>query len=271
VVARVWGEWTLFKRWWLAMWLTLVTHPLLDGMTVYGTQLALPFTDTPYGVGSVFIIDPAYTVPLLVGGIWAMISRGNGFGLKANTVGLVLSTTYLAWAVAAQQFVARIAQDSLAANGIQAERLLVTPTAFNTVLWRVVAIDGDTYREGYYSLLDSQKDAGKPQIAFEAYPRGNALADAARDVDGVQRLRDFTHGFYALRRDGEQLLISDLRMGQEPAYTFNFAVATYKGAAVVPLVPAVQLGRRADLDCALPWLGRRLMGEDLPTLGKFCQ
>ncbi len=39
------------------MWLALVTHPLLDAMTVYGTQLALPFTNHPYGVGSVFIID----------------------------------------------------------------------------------------------------------------------------------------------------------------------------------------------------------------------
>ena len=26
-----------FRRWWLAMWLALVTHPLLDTMTVYGT------------------------------------------------------------------------------------------------------------------------------------------------------------------------------------------------------------------------------------------
>src|SRR5690606_29423639 len=32
-----------FRRWWLAMWLALVTHPLLDAMTVYGTHLLLPF------------------------------------------------------------------------------------------------------------------------------------------------------------------------------------------------------------------------------------
>ena len=34
---------------------------------------------------------------------------------------------------------------------------------------------------------------------------------------------------------------------------------------------AQQLGSRPDLDCALPWLGRRLKGEDLPTLARFCQ
>ncbi len=50
-----------FRVWWLAMWLALVTHPLLDAMTVYGTQLLLPFTAYPFGVGSIFIIDPLYT------------------------------------------------------------------------------------------------------------------------------------------------------------------------------------------------------------------
>ena len=100
-IARLHGEWAQWRRWWLAIWLALVTHPLLDTMTVYGTQLALPFSDHPFGVGSVFIIDPLYTVPLLVGAIWAVAARGSPRGLRANTIGLVLSTAYLAWGVAA--------------------------------------------------------------------------------------------------------------------------------------------------------------------------
>ena len=38
-VARLHGEPAQWRRWWLAIWLALVTHPLLDAMTVYGTQL----------------------------------------------------------------------------------------------------------------------------------------------------------------------------------------------------------------------------------------
>ena len=56
-----------WRAWWLAIWLALVTHPLLDALTVYGTRLALPFSDRPYGVGSVFIIDPLVTLPWLAG------------------------------------------------------------------------------------------------------------------------------------------------------------------------------------------------------------
>ena len=75
-VARLQGSWVHWRRWWLAMWLALITHPLLDAMTVHGTQLGLPFTSHPYGVGSVFIVDPLYTLPLLFGTTWALLTRG---------------------------------------------------------------------------------------------------------------------------------------------------------------------------------------------------
>ena len=86
-------------------------------MTVYGTQLALPFSNHPFAVGSVAIIDPLYTLPLLFGAGWALASRGSRLGLRANVAGLVLSTAYLGWGFAAQQQVERIARASLAVAG----------------------------------------------------------------------------------------------------------------------------------------------------------
>ena len=240
------------------MWLALVTHPLLDAMTVYGTQLALPFTNHPYGVG------------------WALASRGSGQGrgrgtacgfargLTANSVGLVISTAYLVWGVAVQQHVSQIASASLASPGIRAESLLVTPTAFNTVLWRVVAVSGDSYHEGFYSLLDKT-----PQVAFDAYPRGNAVATELSGMEGVQRLKGFTKGFFALRDEAGRVLISDLRMGQEPDYLFTFAVAEKRSAAV-PLAVPEQLGRRGDIKCRLSWMGQRIAGTAPPPPAKFC-
>ncbi|MFO0524231.1 MAG: metal-dependent hydrolase, partial [bacterium] len=44
-----------FLPWLLTVWLVLVTHALLDAVTVYGTRLALPFSSQPYGLGSIFI------------------------------------------------------------------------------------------------------------------------------------------------------------------------------------------------------------------------
>jgi inner membrane protein len=258
LVARVAGDWHQWKRWWLAMWLALVTHPLLDAMTVYGTQLALPFSDHPFGVGSVFIIDPLYTLPLLAGTGWALAKKGGGRSFTANAAGLLLSTAYLGWGVMAQAQVERVARESLAAQGIVAERVLVSPSAFNSVLWRVVAVAGDDYHEGFRSLLD---DA--PTMAFDRFPRGTALAAELSDHDGLRRIAAFSKGFYKLQQEGDRVLLTDLRMGQEPAYSFSFVIAR-RASAPVPLAVPEQVGRRPDLARAMPWLWRRALGEPLP-------
>ncbi len=258
MVARLHGEWSVWRRWWLAIWLALVTHPLLDAMTVYGTQLALPFSNHPFGVGSVFIIDPLYTLPLLVGTGWVLAVRGRRRGLTANAAGLVLSTVYLAWGFAAQQQVDRIAHASLDAQGIAAERVLVTPTPFNSVLWRVIAMEGDYYHEGFYSLLDAV-----PRIEFDRFPRGNALASELQGIDGVQRIAAFSKCFFKLHQNGARVLISDLRMGQEPTYIFTFAIAD-KHSEAAPLAVSEQQGARPDIKRGLPWLWKRALGELLP-------
>src|SRR5690606_10156653 len=53
-------------RLFLTLWLVLITHPLLDAFTSYGTQLWWPLTPTPTAWASLFIVDPYFTVPLLV-------------------------------------------------------------------------------------------------------------------------------------------------------------------------------------------------------------
>jgi inner membrane protein len=250
------GAWgSNFLHWWLALWLVLITHPLLDTMTVYGTQLLMPFSDHPFGVGSVFIIDPAYTLPLIVG-VVAAIRLKNASGLRWNAAALVLTTLYLGWSVMAQQHVDRIARASLASKGIDAQGLLVTPAPFNTVLWRLVATTPEQYFEGYYSLLDDQ-----PTVQWTAYPRGAELIAEHGADDSVARIAAFSHGFFSLQAVDGRLMLTDLRMGQEPAYVFRFDVgALHAVGAEAP----VQLSMRPDLGRGLPWLWDRIWGVDAP-------
>lgn len=255
VVARWHGESALFKRWTLALWLVLFTHPLLDTMTVYGTQLLQPFTDHPFGVGSIFIIDPAYTVPLIVG-VVAALRLDNIRGQRWNAAGLLLSTLYLAWSFGAQQHVDRIARASLQTAGIESQGLLVTPAPFNTVLWRLVATTPTQYFEGYHSLLDD-----RAEIRWTAYPRGGDLIERYGQAESVARIAAFSHGFFSLQNGGNRLLLTDLRMGLEPTYTFRFDIGSPTG---IGQSPVSQLPMRPDLGLALPWLWQRLLGNDVP-------
>lgn len=258
-IARLHDQWPLWRRWSLAAWLALITHPLLDTLTIYGTQLALPFSNHPYGLGSVFVIDPLYTLPLLLGVLAALVWRNQlDRALRANALGLVLSTAYLLWGMAVQHHVRVLAQDSLARQGVQAETLLVTPTAFNSLLWRVVATTPTQYHEGFYSLLD-QGDAP----LWEVHDRGAALIQAYAGTPAYERLHRFTHGLVAMQAVNGRAYLSDLRMGQTPHFSFTFEVGPASGADTSPQA-TVARGSRPELARALPWLWARMRGEPLP-------
>ena len=53
-----------YKRWVLLFFLCLVTHPLLDMHTDYGTQFLWPF-DLRIAYKNIFVVDPIYTIPFL--------------------------------------------------------------------------------------------------------------------------------------------------------------------------------------------------------------
>jgi len=250
------GERARFRRWWVAMWLALVTHPLLDAMMVYGTQLMLPFTNYPFGVGSVFIIDPLYTVPL-VAGVVVGVTRRQWRGLPWVHAGLVLSTAYLSWSVAAQWHVRGLANASLAGQ-VPPTAMLVTPAPFNTLLWRIVAMRADgSYDEGFRSVLDDDQP-----IRWERFG-APPVSESVRTLPAVQRLAAFSHGFYKVHARDGRAWVTDLRMGQEPNYSFSFLVAEEQGEVWRPVVPRNQ-GSRGDARRALAWLWERMWGRDVP-------
>jgi inner membrane protein len=207
-------------RWFFAMQLALITHPVLDAFTVYGTQLWWPMKVSPTMWSSVFIIDPLYTLWLLIACAIAWVARERIVAQRALLAGLILSTIYLGWSLAAKALVDRAADEALADIGLQDAPRLSIPMPFNTLLWRVVAMTPDGYVEGERSLV-----ADRGPMRFRTHASDVDALRAVADYKAVARLRWFNHGFMkAQERDG-RLILSDLRMGLEPDYLFNFAVA----------------------------------------------
>jgi inner membrane protein len=247
-----------FGRWWLAMWLALVTHALLDAMTIYGTRLGLPFTDHAFAVGSLFIVDPCYTLPLLAGVI-ALVWRGAP-AARWNRWGLVLSTLYAGWSVAAQQSTAHAARAELARQAVAVTSLVVTPAPLQTLLWRVVALTETRAYEAFRSVLD-----GEAPLRFTAIDRGAELRQLVAGVDAVQRLERFSGGATRLAREGDAVRITDLRMGREPHYVFSFVVAQLgPDGRVVPVEPTERTGARIDAGRELAWVWARMWGAEVP-------
>jgi inner membrane protein len=216
------GAPNLTARWSLAWLLALLTHVGIDAMTSYGTQFLQPFTDHAFAVGSVFIIDPLYTLPLLLGLLWSGLRARRGVDWRGpNRCALVFSCCYLLWSVGAQHQVRSVAQQALAEQGVPDAQLFVYATPFNTVLWRVLAITPTHSYEGFYSLLDQGH-----HIPLTATQRGQEYLQRWASVPAVQAMQRFTQGPIRMElRDG-RVLLTDLRMGHEPHYSFVFDLGT---------------------------------------------
>jgi inner membrane protein len=264
LLALVTRTYALLPRWWLMVMLGLVTHSVLDAMTIYGTQLALPFSDHPFGLGSLFIIDPLYTLPLLLGLAMTLMLRGPS-RMHWNTAGLTLSTMYALWSVAAQAFVLDRVQATPEARSLPPERILVVPTPFNTLLWRVVLLHEGHYQEGFYSLLDPPGEPSQ-RIRFENHTRREDLDRRTGGFEDANLIRAFSKGFYSLDDDGRYIRITDLRMGQHPYFVFAFAFAEHHSEPLVPIT-SLRISNRMPFEPGLRWLWARLGGKDVPPPG----
>lgn len=117
-------------------------------------------------------------------------------------------------------------------RGVRYEHLQTQPTPFNTLLWRVVGVNGDRYVEGLWSLVSQEKG-----LTLVHYAHRPDLLAGIDEKPTVQRLRWFTKGLYRIVPDSRSVVISDLRMGIHPDYVFAFRVAEMSNPHPRPIVP----------------------------------
>lgn len=250
-----------FSRLFLAFWLVLVTHPILDAFTVYGTQLFWPLAFTPLSWAAVFIIDPAYTVPLLAAVIHAAFKGLRGRAIRWLGMALLFSTAYLGFGLAGRMAAEQRLQTALDAQGIVVSEVRAVPMAFNSLVWRVLAKTPDGH---YYEGISSAFDRDPPEMQ-----RLPLNLDAAKALSGsalLQRLRWFTGDWLRYDEVGDALVVTDLRMGIQGNYTFRFNMAhrDSQGHWIVDR-PSLWQGSGAMFDrddLALIW--RRILDQQPP-------
>ena len=214
--ASILYRWQGRASWWRWCWLFFLgffTHALLDSFTTWGTQLFWPFSR--YGVAfyNIFVIDPLYTLPFLVLLIIAAFyPRESSTRRKLLWWSLGISTGYLALSLVFQQMAQKVFEKNLEAMGIKAERMITKATPFNILFWSGTAEAEGGFYNGFYSILDSNK-----QVDFTFIPQQKELLEPFRPDEELQKLLYVTKGYYAVEPDttGQAaLLISDLRFGQ---------------------------------------------------------
>ena len=220
-----------YRRWCLMVFIVFEAAVLLDLLTIYGTQIFWPFDTTPRAVPILFIIDPLFTLPILLGVTAALVfKRRNSFGHRVNTAGLALSLAYLVWAFGVGEFIERRVTEKLARQHVSYSRFVASPAPFTTLLWRVVGIEEDRYFETYISIFDRDTP-----LSVKFYPRHLTLMAGLEAHPPVAKLQWFTRGYYAFSAVGDYTVMTDLRMGSEPDYVFQFKVARRSESNPIPI------------------------------------
>jgi len=183
-----------FRHTLLACTLGYATHAPLDAMTSYGTLLFWPFSDERVSISAVSVIDPFFTLPLLVLMIVALVRKKPLFA----AVGLAWAAAYLSlgyWQrLRAEETVAAVAKE----RGHDLIRIEAKPTFANILIWKTI----------YETPTDFYVDAVRAGISTRLFP-GAALPklDVARDfpwldpdsqqAGDIERFRYFSQEYVA--------------------------------------------------------------------------
>ncbi|MBS3805590.1 MAG: metal-dependent hydrolase [Oleiphilaceae bacterium] len=215
-VGRRWRPDLSLRHWLAFTGLILVTHPLLDCLTTYGTQLFWPL-GAPIATASIFIIDPLYTLPLIAAialALWRPPSS------RALGMGLLISTLYLGWSVTAQQLISARVAPALAAENASDSPRLIQPMPLTTILWRVTVMGPNERLEIVTGFLDKNLP-----LKIERFPYQPELEGAALQFPEGRRLDWFTEGFLAYQELDGKLTATDIRLGVPAAHPFTFVLA----------------------------------------------
>ncbi len=199
------------KRLWIKlMFWAIVTHPMLDIFTNYGTEFFWPFS-LRLTFNSVFVIDPLYTIPFMVCVLIALFMRRSAkWRSRINWIGIVYSCLYLVWGVVVKLVILSHTDEYFAESGVKSERVSVGPMPATSFYWMILGEDTTNFYIGYKSIFG----AFHPE-ELEVIPKNQQLLQEVRwpGKDYNPQLEFISNGWYAMQKEGNTYTFNDLRFG----------------------------------------------------------
>lgn len=194
-----------FRTWTILSFLALITHPLLDVFTVYGTQLLNPFSNHRFALSAVPVIDPVYTglllIPVFIGMIKPLWQR---LCLWLGIVALTLSSAYLFLGLAQNDIAVRHVEAELERCEKITPRVYGFTGIFSIFMRRIVVYEPHQIRVGFLSTLNKPE-----QMTWKILPKNDvALADPEIDLFTWFADHQIWH-----ERHAHEITMHDLRFG----------------------------------------------------------
>lgn len=198
------------SQWFCFFILQLCIHLVIDSFNAYGIGLLEPFSSLRFSFNLIFVADPFFSVPVgFAGAALFLLRNDSDFRKIWLRFGLISGLLYLSYTVYNKLIIERDVTTAYQLRNLKPDRSFTTPTPFNNWLWYAAAEVDSGYFISYHSVFDSQ-----PDKRLEFYSRKDHLSNAIQNREELNRLLQFSQGYYTLEQRGATITFHDLRFGQ---------------------------------------------------------
>jgi inner membrane protein len=200
-----------FKKTWLYCTLGYGTHGLIDACTSYGTLLFWPFSDIRISWNNISIIDPLFTLPLILLIVIATIKKKNIY----SKIALAWAVTYLTLGVYLHNVAINVGKEIAEQRGHIVTRIKAKPSFGNLILWKTIyETDGKFYVDAtnlFFSNIISGESIKKLNLKKD-FPWLEKESQQYKDVD---RFKWFSNDFLAVNPNNKNQIV-DIRYSGIP-------------------------------------------------------
>ena len=187
------------------------THGLLDACTSYGTQLFWPFSNERVSWNNISIVDPLFTIPILILLGVAIKTKKKIFSFFG--IGWIIF--YLSIGFVQYERALSAAIELASKRGHSAERLTLKPSFGNLILWKSIY----KYKETFYvdAIRTAQSSTwclGETIRVFDYKYHLPDLDKESQQKKDIERFRWFSQDY--LGYDKEKKIVTDVRYSMIP-------------------------------------------------------
>jgi inner membrane protein len=200
-----------FKKTWLYCTLGYGTHGLIDACTSYGTLLFWPFSDMRIAWNNISIIDPLFTLPLILLIALATIKKKNIY----SKIALAWALTYLTLGVYLHNVAINIGKEIAEQRGHIVTRIKAKPSFGNLILWKTIYETDNQFYVDATNLLFNKIIPGESIKKLNQEEDFPWLKEESQQYKDVERFKWFSNDFLAVNPQNKNQII-DIRYSGIP-------------------------------------------------------
>jgi inner membrane protein len=200
-----------FKKTWLYCTLGYGTHGLIDACTSYGTLLFWPFSDIRIAWNNISIIDPLFTIPLILLIALATIKKKNVY----SKIALGWAVIYLMIGMYLHNVAINVGKEIAEQRGHTITRIKAKPSFGNLILWKTIYETDNQFYVDATNLLFNKIIPGESIKKLNQEEDFPWLKEESQQYKDVERFKWFSNDFLAVNPQNKNQII-DIRYSGIP-------------------------------------------------------